>query len=96
MDSGYFDEEIIKIIGSLGCKHVIKAKAYATLVSKIPSDEYFQKGSDGRVTAEIFTKLDKWDENSRIVVSRVLKESDETDQMTLFEKENRYFFLCNK
>jgi len=28
MDSGYFDEEIIEIIESLGCKYLIKAKGY--------------------------------------------------------------------
>lgn len=40
MDSGYFDEEIIKAIESLGFKYVIKAKAYGTLVSKVPSNEF--------------------------------------------------------
>lgn len=93
MDSGYFDEEIIKTIEALGCKYVIKAKAYATLISKVPSDEYFKKGLEDRVTSELFTKLDKWDDNRRIVVSRVLKENSETDQMTLFENEYRYFFF---
>jgi len=93
MDSGYFDEEVIKTIESLGCKYVIKAKAYTTLVSKVPKDEYFEKGSEGRVTAEMFSKLDKWDDNRRIIVSRVLKENNETNQMTLFEKEYRYFFF---
>lgn len=93
MDSGYFDEEIIKTIESLGCKYVIKAKAYATLVSKVPSDKHFIKGSEGRNTAELFTKLDKWDDNRRIVVSRVFKENNEINQMTLFETEYRYFFF---
>jgi len=93
MDSGYFDEEIIKTIESLGCKYMIKAKAYTTLISKVPSDEYFEKGSEGRVTSEMFTKLDKWHDNRRFIVSRVLKESSESDQITLFEKEYRYFFF---
>lgn len=93
MDSGYFDEEIIKTIESLGCKYVIKAKANTTLISKVSSEEYIEKGSEGRVIAEMFTKLDKWHGNKRFIVSRVLKESSESDQITLFEKEYRYFSL---
>ena len=34
MDSGYFDEEIIETIESLGCKYLFKAKTYTTLVSQ--------------------------------------------------------------
>lgn len=41
MDSGFFDEEIIKTIESLGFKYVTRVKAYSTLVSKVLSDEYF-------------------------------------------------------
>jgi hypothetical protein len=93
MDSGYFDQGIIKTIESLGCKYVIKAKAYGTLISKVPTDGYLSKGDEGRVTAEMFTKLDKWEENRRIVVSQVPKESSETNQLTLFQKEYRYFFI---
>lgn len=93
MNNGYFDEEITKTIKSLGCQYVIKTKAYATLVSKVPSDKYFEKGFEGRVTAELFTKLNKWHDNRRIVLSQVIKESSETDQTTLFEKEYRYFFF---
>jgi hypothetical protein len=35
MDSGYFDDGIIETIESLGCKYVIKAKEYPTLVSQV-------------------------------------------------------------
>ena len=41
----------------------------------------------------MFAKLDKWEENRRIVVSQVPKESSETNQLTLFQKEYRYFFI---
>jgi len=41
----------------------------------------------------MFTKLDKWKENRRIVVSRVRKEISETNQLTLFDQEYRYFFF---
>jgi len=34
-DSGYFDEEIIETIESLGCKCLIKGKVYPTLASQV-------------------------------------------------------------
>ena len=67
-------EEIIETIESLGCKYLIKAKAYATLVSQVTaSSAVFLKGIDGRETAELLIKLDKWKKKRRFVVSRVLK-----------------------
>jgi hypothetical protein len=58
MDSGYFDEEIIETIESLGSKYLIKAKGYPTLVSQptVPSI-LFVTGDEGRETAELLTKL---------------------------------------
>jgi len=41
MDSGYFDEEIIKTIESLGCKYLIKGKAYPTLASQVNRSSRF-------------------------------------------------------
>jgi hypothetical protein len=41
MDSGYFDEEIIETIESLGCKYLIKAKEYPTLVSQVPDPSIY-------------------------------------------------------
>lgn len=35
MDSGNFDEDIIKIIELLGCKYLIKGKEYPTLASQV-------------------------------------------------------------
>jgi hypothetical protein len=35
MDSGYFDEEIIKTIETLGCKYLIKGKVYPTLALQV-------------------------------------------------------------
>lgn len=73
MDSGYFDEEIIKTIESLGCKYLIKAKAYTTLVSQVTaSSVLFIKGAEGKAITELFIKPNKWDEERRFVVSRVL------------------------
>ena len=95
MDSGYFDEEIIETIESLGCKYLIKAKAYATLVSQVTtSSAVFHKGIDGRETAELLIKLDKWKKKRRFVVSRVLKPEKERAQLSLLEgSEYDYFFF---
>ncbi|MBK5262750.1 MAG: hypothetical protein JJE17_09300 [Peptostreptococcaceae bacterium] len=58
MDSGYFDEEIIKTIESLGCKYLIKGKVYPTLASQVTNvSVLFVKGEEGRETAELLTKL---------------------------------------
>lgn len=49
MDSGYFDEEVIEAIESLGCNYLIKAKAYSILASQVAdSSILFVKGLQGR------------------------------------------------
>ena len=95
MDSGYFDEEIIETIESLGCKFLIKAKAYATLVSQVTaSSSVFHKGINERETAELIIKLDKWKKKRRFIVSRVLKPENERAQLCLLEgSEYDYFFF---
>lgn len=95
MDSGYFDEEIIETIESLGCKYLIKAKAYSTLTSQVADLSIpFVKGTEGRETTELFTKLDKWEKKRRFVVSRVLKPEKERAQLSLLEGyEYEYFFF---
>jgi hypothetical protein len=61
MDSGYFDENILETIESLGCTYVIKAKGYPTLVSQTTNPSLtFVPGEDGRETAELVTTLDSW------------------------------------
>ena len=99
MDSGYFDEEIIKTIESLGCKYLIKAKAYTTLASQLTnSSAKFIKGTEGRETAELFIKSNKWEKERRFVVSRILKPEKERDQICLLEgsEYDYFFFMTNK
>ncbi len=95
MDSGYFDEEIIKTIESLGCKYLIKAKAYSTLVSKVTDESIlFVKGEECRETTEQLIKLDVWEKNRRFVVSRILKPEKERAQLSLLKgSEYDYFFF---
>ena len=58
MDSGYFDEEIIETIETLGCKYLIKGKAYPTLLAQLTGVHHlFVKGQEDRETTELFTKL---------------------------------------
>ena len=95
MDSGYFDEEIIKTIESLGCKYLIKGKAYPTLASQVTDPVVlFVKGEEGRETTELITRLNTWDKDRRFVVSRVLKPEKERAQLSLLEgAEYEYFFF---
>src|SRR5450756_3132330 len=95
MDSGYFDDGIIETIESLGCKYLIKAKEYPTLVSQVMDPGIlFVTGDEGRETAELFTKLNTWDKDRRFVVSRVLKPEQERAQLSLLDgEEYEYFFL---
>lgn len=82
MDSGYFDEEIIQMIESLGCKYLIKCKVYSTLASQVmDSSVLFLKGEEDRETTELFTKLNKWFKERRFVVSRILKPEKERVQL---------------
>ena len=93
MDSSYFDEEIIETIESLACKYLIKVKAYATLVSQVAAVSIvFFKGIDGRETAEILIKLEKWKKKRRFVVSLVLKPEKERAQLSLLEGSEYDFF----
>jgi hypothetical protein len=95
MDSGYFDDEIIEAIESLGCKYLIKAKEYPTLVSQVTDPSVlFVTGDEGRETAELFTKQNTWDKDRRFVVSRVLKPEKERAQLSLLDgNEYEYFFF---
>lgn len=58
------------------------------------SSAVFFKGIDGRETAEMLTKLDKWKKKRRFVVSRELKPEKERAQLSLLEgPEYDYFFF---
>ncbi len=95
MDSGYFDEEIIKTIELLGCKYLIKGKVYPTLSSQVTDPSVlFIQGEEGRETTELITKLNTWDKDRRFVVSRILKPEKERAQLSLLEgSEYEYFFF---
>jgi len=95
MDSGYFDEEIIEVIESAGCKYLIKGKEYPTLASQVTAPTIsFTQGDEGRETIELVTKLDTWDKNRKFVVSRVLKPKKDRLQLSLLEgDEYEYFYF---
>jgi len=95
MDSGYFDEDILKTIESLDCKYLIKGKVYPTLYSKVTEeDTFFTQGEDGRETTSFSGKLDSWEKDRRFVVSRVLKPEKERIQLSLSKSlEYDYFFF---
>jgi len=95
MDSGYFDEDILETIEALGCRYVIKAKGYPTLVAQVTDpDIVFVTGEAGRETAELVTTLNTWEKDRRFVVSRILKEAKDRAQLSFLEgEEYEYFFF---
>jgi len=98
MDSGYFDEDIIETIESLGCKYLIKAKEYPTLVSRVTDPSIlFVIGDEGRETAELYTKQNTWERNRRFVASRVLKPEKDRAQLSLIDGDeyDYFFFVTN-
>jgi hypothetical protein len=95
MDRGYFDDDIIATIESADCKYLIKGIEYPTLASQITAPSIsFTKGDEGRVTTELFSKLDTWEKDRRFVVSRVLKPEKDRKQLLLLEcDEFEYFYF---
>ena len=98
MDSGYFDEDILETIEALGCRYVIKGKAYPTLVAQaIDPDLTFGADEENQETTELVTSLNTWKKDRRFVISRVLKEEQDRTQLSFLEgEEYAYsFFVTN-
>lgn len=98
MDSGYFDEELLETIESLGCRYVIKGKAYPTLMARIAGPNIvFDTGKEGQETTEHVTSLNTWKKDRRFVISRVLKDEQDRAQLSFLEgEEYAYsFFVTN-
>jgi hypothetical protein len=98
MDSGYFDEDILETIEALGCRYVIKAKGYPTLVAQTTApDIVFVTGEAGQETAELVTTLNTWKEDRRFIVARILKEEKDRAQLSFLEgEEYQYsFYVTN-
>jgi len=98
MDSGYFDEDILETIEALGCRYVIKAKGYPTLVAQVTDlDIVFGTSEAGRETTEFITTLNTWKKDRRFVVSRILKEEKDRPQLSFLEGEeyDYLFFVTN-
>jgi hypothetical protein len=99
MDSGYFDEVILKTIESFGCTYVIKGKEYPTLVAQVTDPSVvFVTGEEGRETTELTKALNPWDKARRFVVSHVLKDEKDRKQISLLEGEeyDYFFFVTNR
>lgn len=94
MDSGYFDQNIIETIESLGCKYLIKAKLYPTLKEYASATtNKFTVGEEGRETTEIQIKLESWDKKRRFVVRRILKPRKDREQLSFEEGWEYEYFL---
>jgi len=89
MDSGYFSEDIIKVIEELGCQYVIKAKNYSGMTEKLYNRPaaIWEKFRDKEITAGCI-KPDKWDNCRKFVVVRELKSFEERSQLSLLESDS--------
>jgi hypothetical protein len=98
MDSGYFDDEILETIESLGGKYVIKGKGYPTLIAQVTDPSIlFITDEEGCETTELITALNTWGKTRRFVVSRVLKDEIDRKQLSFLEGEeyDYFFFVTN-
>ena len=87
MDSGYFDENIIKTIEGAGYCYIIKAKQYGNMLDKLYSGASIQwvEYDISKEISEISMRPDKWERPRRFVVVRRLKPEEERKQMSLIE-----------
>ncbi len=98
MDSGYFDDNILETIESLGCTYVIKGNGYPTLVEQVTNPSVvFVTGEAGLEATELVTALNTWKEDRRFVVSRVLGDEKDRKQLSFLEGEDYdyFFFVTN-
>ena len=87
MDSGYFDENIIKTIEGAGYCYIIKAKQYGNMLDKLYRGDSLQwvEYDISKEISEISMRPDKWERPRRFVVVRRLKPEEERKQMSLIE-----------
>lgn len=99
MDSGYFDENIIKTIEGAVHFYVIKAKQYGNMLDKLHKNnpKQWTKFEADKEVAEMEMKLDKWETPRKFVVVRKLKPEEERKQMSLLNgDEYKYaFYITN-
>lgn len=86
MDSGYFDEAIIKVIESAGHYYIIKAKQYGNMLDKLHKNNMqWAKYDVDKEIAEVNMQPDKWALPRRFVVVRRLKPEEERKQLSLID-----------
>ncbi|HBK70247.1 MAG TPA: IS1380 family transposase, partial [Flavobacteriaceae bacterium] len=96
MDSGYFNEEIIKTIEQADYKYIIKAKKYASLMAMIDNNfknMNWEKHGENQEAAFYAMKLDNWEEDRKFIIVRELKPEEERRQGVLFESHNYNYFI---
>jgi len=101
MDSGYFSEEILKVIEEAEYEYVIKAKHYSTIVTTAYSEfnlEWTKIENTNKEYALVTMKLKDWERARDFVISRKRKPDEETLQESLFEydKYEHDFYVKNK
>jgi Transposase DDE domain group 1 len=94
MDSGYFSEEIIKIIENAGHKYIIKAKQYSNILDVLyNSASDFIDVTETTTGAVSRTKLNSWTKDRMFVIIRELKPEKDIQQISFDEKNNYEHFI---
>ena len=87
MDSGYFSEEIVKVIEGAGYQYVVKAKEYSDLLGKA-YDTPVKNWEDYAYQKQamfVTMKPDKWDKERKFAIVRELKPEEDRKQLSLFK-----------
>ena len=79
MDSGYFSEEIAKVIEEAGYQYVVKAKEYTNLLEKVydKSVKIWENYGYQKQAMFVCMKPDKWNKARKFAVVRELKPEED-------------------
>jgi len=89
-DAGFYKEDFIKLLESLGLRYIIKAIIFSNLAEKISmiSEKQWEVVDKGIWVSELLFKPDVWDKERRYIVIRQQKDIKENalgKQLPLFE-----------
>lgn len=100
MDSGYFSEEILKVIEDAGYHYLIKAKHYKTFPTLSYSDDIkidWHKYDVDKEIGFVNIKPGSWEKERKFIITREKKAEEQAEQETMFEfdKYNHDFYVTN-
>ncbi|OAA91989.1 Transposase DDE domain protein [Clostridium ljungdahlii] len=100
MDLGYFSEEIIEVIESVGYHYLIKAKHYGTFPALAYSNDkkiVWDKYDDEKEITSRIIKPDAWNQGRNFIITRKKKVEQKVIQEKMFEYDeyDHDFYVTN-